>query len=1086
MPKNREKSGSRSTKTNATQDVQLQKTSNALSPDTSGISGFVRNLSGRSFGNRHIKLNALQDAQLSKLSNSISTTKYSLITFLPRYLYEQFRKYWNVYFLVIGLMQQIPDVSPTGRWNTILPLTFILMMTALKELFEDLHRRREDNRINNKKVQVLKGNQWKKTAWSALKVGDIVRVENKEPFPADLILLSSSESTGICYIETSNLDGETNLKVRQSLTITAKVIGNLGAPDKIAKIKGGIECEQPNKKLYDFTGSLNLDEGEKAPLSTAQLLLRGSKLMNTTFIVGTVVYSGHESKLMKNSQKVPLKDSTIQKMTNIQIIFLFLMLLCIGLFAAFFAYLQREELKNESLWYLVLKKDTFIWNFVTYVILLNNLIPISLQFTLEFVKLGQAMFINWDKEMRYPKDETLPGTFAEARTSNLNEELGQIKYVFSDKTGTLTQNIMLFRFCAINGKKYSENDKELLRKASATDPHVEECLRILSVCHTVIPDKDDSGKVEYNASSPDEKAFVDAARDYGFEFIGRTPELVKFKTWDDNILEYTVLALIEFTSSRKRMSALIKTEKGEIKLYTKGADSVILERVAKNGQEKVLSKAQEQIDEFARDGLRTMALGMRDIPQNEFDDWHKEWRKASVQIKDRDEALDKAAIMIEKDLVLVGITAIEDKLQDYVPETIANLLEAQIHVWVLTGDKQETAINIGRSCKMITDDMCPLIQINADKVEDAEKIIMADLEKFQKAETVGKDNNKAVIIDGKTLGLVYEDPGVKNKFLELGTSCKSVICCRVSPSQKAEVVRSVKTFTHGAITLAIGDGANDVAMIQSARVGVGISGNEGLQAANSADFSIAQFSFLQRLLFVHGAWNYSRISKVLLWSFYKNITLYLVNLWYSIYCMWSGQPIYSTLTITLFNIIFTFFPAFAIGLLDRPRTSDERMTKPGLYYCSQNGMGYNKNVFWRWIVQAILHSVILFWIPMWSMGTGVNNRHGYSEGYLELGNTIYTAVVITTVVKTGLEKATWTFLCFVQIFGSILLWTIFLWAYSYFTLANIPGGNANMLNMAFILSENFGFWFSTFVASSLTIGTDIAFKVIENLKVKVA
>ena len=282
-----------------------------------------------------------------------------------------------------------------------MPLLAILVMTAIKEMYEDFQRRRQDDKINKRKVQVLKGDKWVDKTWSALKVGDIVKVNNKEPFPADLILMSSSESTGVCYIETSNLDGETNLKVRQCLNITATVAGTVGDAVTVSNIKGSIDCEQPNKKLYDFNGSLKLDR-EEAPLSTAQLLLRGSKLMNTTFIVGTVVYSGHESKLMKNSQKVPLKDSSIQKMTNIQIIFLFFMLLCISLFAALFSYFERkeaEELPSGYVSYLEKgDKETFMWNFVTFVILLNNLIPISLQFTLEFVKLGQAMFINWDKE----------------------------------------------------------------------------------------------------------------------------------------------------------------------------------------------------------------------------------------------------------------------------------------------------------------------------------------------------------------------------------------------------------------------------------------------------------------------------------------------------------------------------------------------------------------------------------------------------------------------------------------------------------------------------------------------------------------
>ena len=964
-------------------------------------------------------------------------------------------------------------------------------MTALKEIYEDLQRKRQDGKINNRVVEVLRGDVWKDTTWSQLKVGDIVKVKNKEPFPADLILLSSSDPTGVCYIETSNLDGETNLKVRQSLNITARLVGAEADPSKVCKMKGSTSCELPNKKLYDFNGSLKLEGEEKgdAPLSTGQLLLRGSQLMNTTFIVGSVVYTGHESKLMMNSQKVPLKDSSIQKMTNIQIIFLFLMLLCISFFAALFAYFEREQmgkLPGGYVSYLIKgDKDTFLWNFVTFIILLNNLIPISLQFTLEFVKLGQAMFINLDEKMCYPnqKDKDLPGTFAYARTSNLNEELGQIKYIFSDKTGTLTQNIMLFRWCAINGTKFSEKDKEKLKKMSGSEPLIEEFMRIMSVCHTVIPDKDEKGNVVYNASSPDEKAFVDAAKEYGFEFLGRTPEDITFTTWDGKTLTYQVLAIIEFTSARKRMSTLLKNNKGEIKLYTKGADSVILEMVKRQGQEKALANAQTQIDDFAREGLRTMALGMRDITQAEFDEWIPKWQQASMQIKNRKEALNDVATLIEKDLSLVGITAIEDKLQDDVPETIANLLNAQIHVWVLTGDKQETAINIGRSCRMITDDMGDLIEINANTVEAAETIIMKDLDNFKAEGTIGKDNNRAVIIDGKTLGLIFdsESPsGVKDKFIELGTSCKSVICCRVSPSQKAEVVIAVKKFTHGAITLAIGDGANDVAMIQSARVGVGISGNEGLQAVNNSDFAIAQFSYLQRLLFVHGAWNYTRIANVLLYSFYKNITLYLINLWFAIYSMWSGMPIYNTTTITLFNIAFTFLPPFAIGLLDRTSTAEKRMKNPSLYCHSQRGLGYNYNVFWRWIVQATLHSVLIFWITLLTMYTGVNNQHGYSEGYLEIGNTIYTAVVITTCIKAGLEKETWTSLCILQIFGSIVLWFLFIWAFSYFWLVPwMPARNANMLNMAFILVTNSGFWISTSVASSVCIATDIVCKVLE-------
>ena len=359
--------------------------------------------------------------------------------------------------------------------------------------------------------------------------------------------------------------------------------------------------------------------------------------MNTTFIVGAVVYTGPQSKLFMNSQAVPLKDSTLMKLTNVQIIFLFLTLICISLFSAFWA-----ELEGDLPAYIGRPKQGLFRNFLTFVILLNNLIPISLQFTLEFVKLGQALFIKKDQAMLYN------GTYADARTSNLNEELGQIKYVFSDKTGTLTQNIMMFRWCGISGKKYSEMDKEALRKSHNSDPLIKDFLTIMSICHTVIPEKDEkTGKIEYNASSPDEKAFVDAAKNYGFEFLGRTPDSINLKDWNDTNLTYDILAIIDFTSARKRMSVIAKTPTGEIKLFCKGADNVILEKISAK-QLRQVKQAQQQIDEFARDGLRTMAFAVRTITQADYNVWETKWKKATVQIENRNEELDKAAVLIEK------------------------------------------------------------------------------------------------------------------------------------------------------------------------------------------------------------------------------------------------------------------------------------------------------------------------------------------------------------------------------------------------------------------------------------------------------
>merc|ERR1719384_201073 len=259
--------------------------------------------------------------------------------------------------------------------------------------------------------------------------------------------------------------------------------------------------------------------------------------------------------------------------------------------------------------------------------------------------------------------------------------------------------------------------------------------------------------------------------------------------------------------------------------------------------------------------------------------------------------------------------------------------------------------------------------INSSSLEEAKQEIRALLSPLREDKMIGKDNELTLVVDGKSLEFTLQ-PELKCDFIDLCISCKSVVACRVSPSQKAEIVQLVKDHTK-AITLSIGDGANDVAMIQKAAVGVGISGNEGLQAANSADFAIAQFRYLSRLLFVHGAWNYSRISKVILYSFYKNITLYIIELWFAIYNYWSGQVIYERWTIGMYNLLFTSAPPVALGLFDRTCSAKVREKYPSLYHSSQNGEFFNIKEFWKWIWLAIYHSTLLFWIPKIAMEVGV-------------------------------------------------------------------------------------------------------------------
>ena len=334
-------------------------------------------------------------------------------------------------------------------------------------------------------------------------------------------------------------------------------------------------------------------------------------------------------------------------------------------------------------------------------------------------------------------------------------------------------------------------------------------LTMMAICHTVIPDhrNDDKSIITYQAASPDEDAIVCAARDIGYIFTARTPNTVTINAMGKEEC-YEVLNVLEFNSTRKRMSVIVRCPDGKMKLYCKGADSVIYARLHPGGS-PFADQTSDQLREFAVDGLRTLCFGMRELSESEFDEWNKIYKTASTALEDRDSKIDEAAELIEKELHLIGASAIEDKLQEYVPETIAALSKAGVNLWVLTGDKQETAINIGYSCRLLNDDMALMI-VNESNQAGVEATLLKHAQAF--GENIRNDNNTALIIDGQSLQFALEE-NLRSTLLDVALSCKSIICCRVSPLQKSLIVQLVRNEVK-AITLAIGDGANDVGMIQ--------------------------------------------------------------------------------------------------------------------------------------------------------------------------------------------------------------------------------------------------------------------------------
>ncbi|XP_030014862.1 phospholipid-transporting ATPase ID isoform X2 [Sphaeramia orbicularis] len=1043
-------------------------------------------------------------------SNCIMTSKYNIITFLPVNLFEQFQEVANTYFLFLLILQLIPQISSLSWFTTIVPLALVLSITAVKDATDDYFRHKSDNQVNNRQSQVLIRGSLQNEKWMNVRVGDIIKLENNQFVAADLLLLSSSEPHGLCYIETAELDGETNMKVRQSVSVTSE----LGDPNNLASFDGEVVCEPPNNKLDRFCGTLYWRE-KKYTLTNQNMLLRGCVLRNTEACYGLVIFAGPDTKLMQNSGRTKFKRTSIDRLMNTLVLWIFGFLVCMGVILAVGNAVWEREVGSLFQSYLPWDPpvDNFLFSaflsFWSYVIILNTVVPISLYVSVEVIRLGHSYFINWDQQMFCSQCNTA----AEARTTTLNEELGQVEYIFSDKTGTLTQNIMSFNKCSINGQTYGEvtdplgpqqkkldftpfnpladpdfcfYDDTLLESVKVGDLHTHEFFRVLSLCHTVMSEEKSEGELVYKAQSPDEGALVTAARNFGFVFRSRTPGTITTTEMGQTVT-YSLLAILDFNNIRKRMSVIVRSPEGRIRLYCKGADTVLLERLHPCNQE-LMNITSDHLNEYAADGLRTLALAYRDLSEDEWEAWSESHRCADKATDCREDRLAAAYEEIEQDMMLLGATAIEDKLQEGVPETIAILSLANIKIWVLTGDKQETAVNIGYSCKMLTDDMTEVFIISGHTVQSVRQELrmarerMIESSRTREGEKVegmegwgeacfmgngfregqeeddpdveggGKklrcppppphpppppppaspppaspsppsnlmDNISgefALVINGHSLAHALE-ADMEGEFVSTACACKAVICCRVTPLQKAQVVELIKKHKK-AVTLAVGDGANDVSMIKSAHIGVGISGQEGIQAVLASDYSFSQFRFLQRLLLVHGRWSYLRMCRFLCYFFYKNFAFTMVHFWFGFFCGFSAQTVYDQYFITLYNIVYTSLPVLAMGIFDQDVPDQRSLEYPKLYEPGQLNLLFNKREFFICITQGIYTSVVLFFVPYAVLSNATQSTGEPLADYQTFAVTTATSLVIVVSVQIALDTGFWTIINHVFVWGSL-------------------------------------------------------------------
>ncbi|XP_061048221.1 phospholipid-transporting ATPase VD isoform X3 [Eubalaena glacialis] len=1072
------------------------------------------------------------------VNNRIRTTKYTLLNFVPRNLFEQFHRVANLYFLFLVVLNWVPLVEAFQKEITMLPLVAVLTIIAIKDGLEDYRKYKLDKQINNlvTKVYSRKEKKYVDRCWKDVTVGDFIRLSCNEVIPADMVLLFSTDPDGICHIETSGLDGESNLKQRQVVRGCTEQDSEVD-PEKFSS---RIECESPNNDLNRFRGFLEHSNKERVGLSKENLLLRGCTIRNTEAVMGIVVYAGHETKAMLNNSGPRYKRSNLERRANTDVLCCVLLLVIMSLTGALGHGIWLSRYENIP-FFNIPEPDGHVispvlggfYMFWTMIILLQVLIPISLYVSIEIVKLGQIYFIQSDVDFYNEKmDSTV-----QCRALNITEDLGQIQYLFSDKTGTLTENKMVFRRCSVAGFDYchEENAKRLesYQEAASEDedspdtpsgslsnmakPRAPSCRMVRNgplgstssnhltgscfalgsgegaseVPHSrqaafsspietdVVPDTrllDKFSQITPQLFTPLDETIPDPPLEtlYIIDFFialaicntvvvsapnqprqkiglsslhgmpiksleeikslfqrlsvrrSSSPSLASGKEPSSGVPNAFVSRLSLF--SRMKPASPVEEEMSQTSKSPQGSDGPGLEKQ----QTMLREKTQQHLDAYTKRGLRTLCVAKRVMSDTEYAEWLRNHFLAETSIDNREELLLESAMRLENKLTLLGATGIEDRLQEGVPESIEALHKAGIKIWMLTGDKQETAVNIAYACKLLEPDD-KLFILNTESKNACEMLMDTILKELQKKNPASPEQASSealhqppappdsglragLIINGKTLEFALQE-SLQRQFLELAARCHAVVCCRATPLQKSEVVKLVRSHLR-VMTLAIGDGANDVSMIQVADVGIGISGQEGMQAVMASDFAISQFKHLSKLLLVHGHWCYTRLSNMILYFFYKNVAYVNLLFWYQFFCGFSGTSMTDYWVLIFFNLLFTSAPPVIYGVLEKDVSAETLMRLPELYRNGQKSEAYLPLTFWITLLDAFYQSLVCFFVPYYTY-------QGSDIDIFTFGNPLNTAALFIILLHLVIESKSLTWIHMLVIVGSILSYFFF-------------------------------------------------------------
>lgn len=875
-------------------------------------------------------------------SNQVKNTKYTICNFIFKFLFSQFSQSMNFFFLIISLSQTYPPFQVGFLFTYIAPLLFVLVITMGKEIFDDFQRYKRDQEVNDQTCTQLFQSEQRNIKSSDIEVGYILKIHRHERIPADLVLLKTNDNSGTVFIKTDQLDGETDWKLRKSVRLTQDY-----DEKELTKVKGDVIVNPPEKDIYKFQGQFKLDSGEQEGLELENTLWANTTLASD-WCLGVVVYTGKETRSQMNSREPSNKlGITDLELNNLSKYLVTLMLLI-------------------SFFMLCLNGFTENWGvtIIRYVLLLTNIIPISLRVNLDLAKMLYCYQISNDPDIgnSQPRNRTLP------------EELGRVHYLLTDKTGTLTKNEMTLKVAALENANFKSDNptsleemKDLIRENLEISqyPIAEQKVKgkrkrenhfafrdfvtALALCNNVTPVQDSTTKETIlQASSPDEMALVKFADLVGVKLSERTTKSITLTTIRGRD-KYSILKVFPFSSATKRMGIILHhTKTDRIIFYLKGADEVIKDKIdSKNSQ----TKMQEDCENYAAEGLRTLVITQRIMDRQEYDYFEKLYQEATSSMSNREELISQAMNLIENKMTFLGVTGVEDLLQDDADKVIFKLNSGGIKVWMLTGDKVETAkcISISTGMKKREQNFYEVTGLSQES------------EIRQKLEYEPKDT--VLIIDGFTLGNILGK--MDKEFIRLAANCEGVVCCRVSPTQKSLIVKALQECSDCRVA-AIGDGGNDVGMIQTSHVGIGVEGKEGRQASLAADFAINEFKYLTDLLLWHGRLSYLRTAKLSNFIFHRGMIISVIQIQFIVLFYYSAIPIYNGYLMFGYSTIFTSLPVFTL-VLDEDFNKETIQTYPLLYKTNQMGRALNKTRFYLWLFKSIyqgssimLLSIILF------------------------------------------------------------------------------------------------------------------------------